>query len=308
LRAEAAGRFGAEPVAAGPAAPPARLHVLVRTMDQLRAALEWSHAGTGVRPASVYCDFEDIRRYREAVPLARSVGVPIGLATVRIIKPGEEGLLRQVAACDPDCVLVRNLAGLSFYATHFPAMPLVGDYALNVSNELTADLFLSRGVRRLVPSYDLNWPQITAMLGRVSAAHFEAVIHQHMPMFHTEHCVFCHTLSAGTSYRDCGRPCDDHRVDLADRAGVANPLVADVGCRNTVYNGVPQSGAEYVPRMRALGIADFRVELLREDAAGTAALLDRYADVLAGRDDGRRAWRQLKVLSQLGVTRGTLGE
>ena len=42
----------------------------------------------------------------------------------------------------------------------------------------------------MVPSYDLNWAQLAAMLGRFPAARFEAVIHQHMPMFHMEHCVF----------------------------------------------------------------------------------------------------------------------
>ena len=127
-----------------------------------------------------------------------------------------------------------------------------------------------------------------------------------MPMFHMEHCVFCHTLSAGTSYRDCGRPCDVHRVDLNDRAGAAHPLVADVGCRNTVYNGTAQSAAEFVPKMLAAGLRDFRVELLRESAGEVAPLLDRYARVVSGAEDGRRAWRQLRVLSQLGVTRGTL--
>jgi putative protease len=35
-------------------------------------------------------------------------------------------------------------------------------------------------------------------------------------------------------------------------------------------------------------------------------LLDRYARVVAGLDDGRAAFRQLRVLNQLGVTRGTL--
>ena len=93
------------------------------------------------------------------------------------------------------------------------------------------------------------------MLGRFPPRHFEAVIHQHMPMFHMEHCVFCHTLSSGKDYRDCGRPCDRHRVDLKDRAGVSHPLVADVGCRNTVYNGTAQSAAEFVPRMLKLGSA-----------------------------------------------------
>jgi putative protease len=37
-----------------------------------------------------------------------------------------------------------------------------------------------------------------------------------------------------------------------------------------------------------------------------APLLDRYARVISGAEDGRAAWRQLRVLNQLGVTRGTL--
>jgi putative protease len=125
-------------------------------------------------------------------------------------------------------------------------------------------------------------------------------------MFHMEHCVYCHTLSNGKDHRDCGRPCDRHKVDLRDRSGAANPLVADVGCRNTVYNGVAQSAAEYVPRMKGAGIRDYRVELLRESAQEVGPLVERYARVIAGEEDGRSAWRQLKVLSQLGVTRGTL--
>jgi putative protease len=303
-RAEIVERFGRP--AGGPAPATPRLRVMARTMEQLRAALGWKSAATGLAPATVYCDFEDIRKYKEAVPLARAAGVPIGLATVRVIKPGEEGLLRQLAACEPDCVLVRNLAGLSWFSAHAPLLPLIGDYALNVANEVTAALFAEHGVRRMVPSYDLNWKELAALLGRFPADRFEAVIHQHMPMFHMEHCVFCHTLSTGTSYKDCGRPCDTHRVDLRDRAGADNPLVADVGCRNTVYNAVAQTAAEFVPRMKGLGIRDYRVELLRETAGEAVALLDRYARVLAGREDGRQAWRQLKVLNQLGVTRGTL--
>ena len=303
VRQEMARRFPSPPAQASPP----RLHVLVRTMDQLRAALDWKNSEVGLSPATVYCEFEDIRQYGDAVAAARAAGVPIGLATVRVIKPGEEGLLRQVAACRPDLVLVRNLAGLAFFPRHFPDLPLVADYSLNIANEVTAGLIAEQGVVRMVPSYDLSWTQLAAMLGRFPPRHFEAVIHQHMPMFHMEHCVFCHTLSSGKDYRDCGRPCDRHRVDLKDRAGVSHPLVADVGCRNTVYNGTAQSAAEFVPRMLKLGVRDYRVELLRERPADVAPLLDRYARVLAGLDDGRAAWRQLRVLNQLGVTRGTLG-
>jgi putative protease len=58
--------------------------------------------------------------------------------------------------------------------------------------------------------------------------------------------------------------------------------------------------------MLEIGIRDYRVELLREAADEVAPLLDRYARVLGGVEDGRNAWRRLKVLNQLGVTRGTL--
>jgi putative protease len=301
-RAEIASRYVARAEAATP-----RLHVLTRSLDQRRAVLGWRSAEADLAPASVYCDFEDIRKYGEAVALARAANTPIGLATIRVIKPNEQGLLQQVADCAPDFVLVRNLAGLSFFPRVAPNIPLVADYALNISNELTAALIADRGVARMVPSYDLNWKELAAMLGRFPADRFEAVIHQHIPMFHMEHCVFCHTLSTGTSYKDCGRPCETHKVDLQDRAGAAHPLIADVGCRNTVFNGTAQSAAEYVPHMKALGIGDFRVELLRESPAEATALLDRYARVLSGLDDGRQAFRQLRILNQLGVTRGTLG-
>jgi putative protease len=88
--------------------------------------------------------------------------------------------------------------------------------------------------------------------------------------------------------------------------GALFPVHADTGCRNTVYNSVPQSAAEYVGRMRELGITRFRIDLLRETPEQVCRLLDRYARVIAGLDDGRETWRQLRALNQLGVTRGTL--
>src|SRR4051794_14040029 len=127
-----------------------------------------------------------------------------------------------------------------------------------------------------------------------------------MPMFHMEHCVFAAFLSDGHDHRDCGRPCDRHKVELRDRVGADFPVLADTGCRNTVFNSVPQSAAEFLPRMLALGLRRFRVELLRETPEQVAPLVERYRSILAGRDDGRATWRQLRALNQLGVTRGTL--
>ena len=126
------------------------------------------------------------------------------------------------------------------------------------------------------------------------------------PMFHNEHFVFAAALSTGKDWRDCGLPCDRHKVDLKDRTGALFPVTADAGCRNTVFNALPQSGAEYVGRMRALGLRRFRADLLREPPDQIGPLLDAYRRVIAGADDGRDTWRKLRAMNQLGVTRGTL--
>jgi len=282
-----------------------RLTVLVRALDQLRAILDWQ-SPDGLRPAMVYCDFEDIRRYKDAVSLARSASIPIALATLRIVKPTEEGLLRQIADCQPDAVLVRNLAAVSYYPQHAPALPMIGDHTLNIANELTAAILADAGLVRMVPSYDLNWQQLSAMLARFPSHRFEAVVHQHMPMFHMEHCVFAHTLSGGADCRTCGRPCEQHQVDLRDRAGRLHPLIPDAGCRNTLFNGVAQSAAQYIPEMARLGLRYFRVELLRETPEQARSLVEHYARLIAGLDPPQTTLRRLRVLNQFGVTPGTL--
>ncbi len=279
-----------------------QIHVLARTLEQVDALL-----GMSPRPEWIYCDFEDIRRYKDAVALCRKADVKVALATLRIVKPQEEGTLKLIADHQPDAVLVRNLAAVSYYHDKNPDLMQIGDYAINIANEITAAYFAGQGLMRLVPSYDLNWQQLRAMLGRISPRLFEVVIHQHMPMFHMEHCVFAHTLSSGKSYHDCGRPCEHHQVDLRDRVGEAHPLIPDVGCRNTVFNAQAQTAAEYVPEMLKLGVRQFRIELLRERGEEAVSLIEKYRRVLAGQEQPLQMVRSLRVLNQLGVTRGTLG-
>jgi putative protease len=287
------------------------LHVMVRNMTQLQAALAWRGENLPEhlsKPGTIYADFEDIRQYKQAVALARAAGARLGLATVRVIKPSEEGLLNQIRECGPDLVLVRNLAALSYFKEQAPTLPLIADYALNIANELTAGIIRAAGVERMVPSYDLNFKQLQAMVSRSEPKAYEAVIHQHMPMFHTEHCVFAAMLSNGKDFRDCGRPCETHKLKLRDRVGQEHPVIPDVGCRNTVYNAQAQTATDFLPQLRKLGIRHFRAELLLEDADQTQLVLQRYAELLAGVHgaDGQIK-RSLRVLSQLGVTTGTFG-
>jgi putative protease len=119
--------------------------------------------------------------------------------------------------------------------------------------------------------------------------------------------VFCAVLSPGTNRTNCGRPCDRHEVRLRDRVGMEHPLKADVGCRNTLYNAVPQSAAEEVAGLLDRGVRDFRVELLDEDDPAVERTIGLYRDLLAGRIAGREVWTHLKASNTVGVTRGPLG-
>jgi U32 family peptidase len=278
--------------------PPPQLHLLCRTLAQLQVLLQ-----EGQR--HVYADFADIREYRQAVALARAAEAQILLATPRIQKPGEMGIFHALARHPADGILVRNLAGLDFFTRR--EIPCVTDYSLNAANELTVDYLRQQGATRVTASYDLNRDQLIDMARHSRVDLLEVVIHQHMPMFHMEHCVFCAVLSPGTNRTNCGRPCDDHVVRLRDRAGSLHTLTADVGCRNTLFNGIAQSGAEAVEQLLRLGVRAFRVEFLDEqDPARLRRCVELYRELIAGRISGREVWTALQAVNRAGVTRGTL--
>lgn len=279
------------------------LIAVIRLLEQLEPA--WR---AGAR--TIYCEFENPKHYRDAVARFRGLQQSadaatssIWVAAPRIFKPGEEWILKQVRSADADGYLVRNYDHLAFFAADRKR----GDFSLNVANPWTAEYFLQRyGLERVTASYDLNIVQLEALLQAAPSGWFDITIHQHMPMFHMEHCVFCAFLSSGKDYRDCGRPCDKHRVALRDRVGAELPLKADAGCRNTVFNNRAQTGAEYVGRLLELGARSFRVEFVNEPAEEVARTLGRYARLLRGEITGAELWRELKLLHQLGVTRGQM--
>jgi len=88
--------------------------------------------------------------------------------------------------------------------------------------------------------------------------------------------------------------------------GAELPLRADAGCRNTVFNNRAQTGAEYVARLLELGVRSYRVEFVNESPDEVARTLARYAQLLRGEITGAELWRELKLINQLGVTRGQM--
>jgi putative protease len=285
-------------IGSSPATAEPGLHVLVRSLQQLEAL-------QGLPLRSVIAELEQPRELREAVAMGRGCW-PDGLwlAGARITRPDEAWSLEPLLRAEPSGFLVRNADQLERLT---PAAPCIGDFALNVANPLTAAWFLDHwGLQRITASYDLALPQLLQLVAGCPSGSVEVTVHQHMPLFHMEHCLFCAFLSDGHDHTDCGRPCEKHTVLLRDRSGSEHPLRADLGCRNTLFNSRAQTAAEALPQLKRSGVQQFRIELLQESASESRHRVQQYAAALRGEISGRSLWQQEQLVSRLGVTRGSL--
>lgn len=278
---------------------PAGLFVLCRNVEQARAAVE---AGAG----GIVLDFLELTGTGAALRTLRSESqIPIYVAPPRIRKPGEEKIDRFLLGLGADGLLIRSLGTLKDTSASDLDV-LIGDFSLNVTNARTAREILGR-VHAFTPSFDLDATQLLALLGdQELAERAEVVLHHPMPLFHMEHCVYAALLSEGKDHRTCGRPCDRHALSLRDRANMDHPVIADVGCRNTVFHARAQSGASLAGELQRLGVRRFRIELVRENAEQTRELVATYAALLTGDLPLEEAWQTLRAEAHYGVVRGSL--
>jgi putative protease len=280
---------------------PPGLFVLCRTIEQARAAIAAGADG-------VVLDFLELVGTGQAARALLAEGAHVCLTAPRIRKPGEEKIDRFLRAQRPSAMLVRSLGALADLPADDPT-PAIGDFSLNVTNRLTAAEVLGRGLSAFTPSFDLDEAQLLALM-RTSMGRFaEVVVHHPMPLFHMEHCVIAAALSDGKDHRTCGRPCEQHRLSLRDRAGMEHPLEADVGCRNTVFHAAAQSAAAIIPALKAAGVGRFRIELVRERPEDIASLVAGYRALIEGARAPSEVLRELRTLAGeggYGVVRGSL--
>jgi putative protease len=291
-------------LAAGGGAPgEPRLIPLLRTLEQVEAALELA-TELGLREAQL--DFMELVGLGIAVEKVRAAGLCVIVATPRVQKPGEEGYDKRFERLRPDGILARHLGAVEHFRKNAHTESVHGDFSLNATNALTARTLLELGLSTLTPAYDLDLAQLLDLCAGVPGERLEVTIHQHLPLFHNEHCVYSHLLSNGRDFHDCGRPCEKHLIQLRDGMGMEHPVIVDVGCRNTVFNARAQSAASCLPQLLDAGVRRFRVELVRESAGETRRVLRAYSDLLRGARTSKQVIADVGALEKYGVSAGTL--
>jgi collagenase-like PrtC family protease len=264
------------------------LRVLCRTKAQVDAAIQvpWL--------TEIVLDFLEVHGLKEACAAVKESGKRVVVASPRILKPDERKLWIFYLRLNADALLVRS-AGLLHQLIQaggpgavvpgtegHPIPVLEGDFSLNAANIITADVLLQSGLARLAPTHDCNADQLAALARGLGSRGrcLEAILHQNLPIFHTEHCVFARFLSEGNSYLDCGHPCEHHTVHLRGSEGTDHLVLADMGCRNTVFDGSAQSGLPFIDNLVRAGFGCFRIELVDQSSNMVAPLLEGYKAAL----------------------------
>ena len=275
------------------------LSVLVRRPDQLEAAI-------AARPDEIVLDYLELYGLRPSVEKILESGIRAVVASPRVLKPNEERIHTFLLSLGASAILVRSLGLLKSLLESDSRPMLYGDFSLNAANGITAQHLLDMGLEKLAPTHDLNAQQISDLAAWINPGALEVIAHHHLPVFHTEHCVFCRFLSTGTDHTNCGHPCETHTVTLRDEHGLEHPVMADVGCRNTVFNAQAQSGAKYLEQWRGAGIHKFRLEFAHETAEQVTGVIQAWQSALERKADRREFEHRLKQFTPSGTTEGSL--
>ena len=272
------------------------LHLMVRQPAQLQAAINSA-------PASITLDYLELYGLKDAIAAVRAAGIAVRVASPRVIKPGEERIVQFLAKLD--CPIVVRGTGVMADLRAAGVETLIGDFSLNAANVLSAQLLCDAGLTRITPTHDCNAVQINELIRQLGNQRVEVIAYHHLPVFHTEHCVFCRFLSTGTSYKDCGRPCESHQVALRDRNGRHHPVIADVGCRNTVFGSEAQEASKHLLSWLNAGIQHIRLEFVQESPAQITQVVALFQQGIRGAMSWSDIGRALRHAAPQGTTEGS---
>ncbi|WP_127714107.1 U32 family peptidase [Halobacteriovorax sp. HLS] len=276
--------FDLNPIQVVSSVKTSKFRILLRDIEQVRSFTEKLMEQLELKTYldSIILDFEYGKDYQESVDILKAAGIESAIATNRILKPGEYHHLKSIIRIAPDYILARNLGSMQFIKENSSKTRVAGDFSLNISNSLTSDYLFNKGFETLTPSYDLNEQQLLSLIEHSSNKNFEVTIHQYMPSFHMEHCVYAAFLSKGSSFKDCGKPCEKHKVELHDQFGNKHFIKADQECRNTMYNATSIGAASLITKSNLLGVSLFRIEALHEEGSVIFEKFKLYIEHILG--------------------------
>lgn len=240
-----------QPVRRGGTSGSPRLHVLVRTPEQFEAVKDMPAGDIYTGDTRLYFDRKcECKRLR--------------LKTDRLAK-----------RCAPylgERLLVTDHGGIYSYRN---GNDFVIDYTVWALNSYSVSYLAGLGASRISLSPELNEEQTEAMINAYTAANgqappVEAVVYARYELMAMRHCVISENMNCGS--------CKKFDYALEDIGGGRFPIVADENCNNYILSSKRVEAD--VQRLLFLGVKDFRVELLDEDADKSRGIVQRFLNTL----------------------------
>ncbi|MBK7962889.1 MAG: hypothetical protein IPK04_17870 [Bdellovibrionales bacterium] len=117
---------------------------------------------------------------------------------------------------------------------------------------------------------------------------------------------FAAFLSQGKSFKDCGKPCEKHLVQLKDQFGNLHWIKPDHECRNTMFNAQAQTALNSVEAWLDLGLGTVRYEALYETGQELLNKLKHYRHFFQGKQSLPETLPALMTQERYGLSDGSL--
>lgn len=256
-----------------------KLSVSVGDMESLRAALrsgakiiyfggESLRKKEGIKPGQYEQVIEEcFRKGAEPVQIIPRIFHEADLEKIQeLCRRGKEAGVKGF--------LVQNLGGLQL-AKELGLKGLVGDYSLNIFNDVTIHFLSENGIERVVLSPELTLEQIGKMRFFEDMPG-ECIVHGMLPLMITEHCTIGNVLGKGHLENGCPMPCVKGGYGLKDRMNMIFPLETDEKCRMHVYNAKTHNLIDRLPALVNQGVEYLRIEAFKEDAVWVEKVVRVY--------------------------------
>ena len=215
-----------------------------------------------LRPARVYFPIEKLG----ALDLHLTGRAPFCAVLPRIYTDADREkltrALRHARDAGVACAAVGNIGHLRL--AEESALPLCGDWSLNVTNSETLRFLQRAGLTSACVSFELRNGQIRDL---DKALPTEAIVYGRLPLMITENCL------SQDGRGQCR--CADGPAALKDRTGAEFPVLPVFGCRSEIENCVPLFLADKADFLH-LGLTFARLRFTTESASQCVKILRRY--------------------------------
>ena len=219
------------------------------------------------RPALLYMPLHLILTRHPGVQAALQT-LPVCAVLPRVILEEQwDPLLRQLAqakALGVREVLAGNIGMLD--PLRRAGFDVRGDFALNVFNSGSANLYAGLGFQSLTASFELTLPQIRDISKPVP---MELIAYGRLPLMITENCI----IHSRTGSCTCG----SSKTSLVDRTGSRFPVMRDGDtCRSVILNSRKVYWADKLSELQGLGLWALRLNFTTENDQQVKAVLQEH--------------------------------